>query len=595
MLVKCADCDLLFDPRPSGRGPSRERCDTHVRLRKRELARARDMVNRAKEWGVETELVIAREVFERDAWICHLCGELIPETLRSPRILGGTYEPLAPVVDHVIPLSKGGPHTLQNCRAAHWTCNARKFNIESGVIPPPQEESAKPSNRISRPTGRRCTLDGCERAAASKGLCGAHARRLKRYGDANKVKCGCGCGELVAVAPSVAVAVVYLDGHGVMGGITDLPEVKLKKGLVPQPVSERGRRFHGLTDECQVWSGSKNKMGYGRMYIQVAGQKRRGRVIQVHRLAYELANGEGSAHNLTIDHLCGIPSCCNPNHLEAVTIAENVRRASIVIGACPKGHPYDDENTLYSLNGHRRCRQCSTDVYHIATHGHEFVNDPENRSERRRRCLVCRRREETTPQFCPQGHEYTPENKRIDSKGKRVCQQCLWDRRHIPDFGHPFVPDPDYGSEKRSRCVTCHDAKPERTHCINGHEYTDLTTEYTAKGQRNCVQCRLNAAHLPRHGHEYIIDADNPTKMRRCLVCLEAKQATPQKCPRGHEFTPENTRMNRGWRNCRTCERNRQHRKLFGHDFVADPNGGKRARCGTCLHGALWQRGTSEV
>jgi hypothetical protein len=32
----------------------------------------------------------------------------------------------ASVVDHVIPMSMGGPHNLENCKTAHWTCNAQK-------------------------------------------------------------------------------------------------------------------------------------------------------------------------------------------------------------------------------------------------------------------------------------------------------------------------------------------------------------------------------------------------------------------------------------------------------------------------------------
>ncbi len=579
MLIKCADCDTMFDPRPTGRGPSRQRCEKHVKLRKAELIRARDALNRAKEWGVEAELVIAREVFERDGWECHLCGEPIPESLRTTRVLGGKHDPLSPAVDHVIPLSKGGPHTMENCRAAHWTCNARKFNLERSAISP-----GLPADRPTRQTpavGRECKLDGCPRAVAERGLCQSHLRRLKKYGDPNKVKCGCGCGELVTVAASVAIAVVYLDGHGVMSGAAVSPAVKLRRGLVPQPVSERGKTLYGLTGDCQVWTGSKNKMGYGRMYVRVPGQKRKGRVIQVHRLAYELANGEGSALDLTVDHLCGVPLCCNPRHLEAVTIGENLRRAAMVILACPQGHPYDDENTDYSPDGHRRCRQCNTDRYHLEKHGHEFVADPENRSEIRRRCLICRQREESTPQFCPQGHEYTRENKRIGSDGKRYCQQCIWDRTHIPDFGHSFVPDPD-GPAKKRRCLTCRKLNPPPTHCVNGHKFTKATTEYTAKGWRNCVLCRLNADHVQKHGHEYVIDTSNPTTVRRCRVCFLAKHAVSRFCPYGHEFTPENTRLKNGWRNCRTCERNRGHRKLFDHDFVVDPRSGKQARCLTC-------------
>lgn len=34
-------------------------------------------------------------------------------------------------------------------------------------------------------------------------------------------------------------------------------------------------------------------------------------------------------HGLEIDHLCNKPTCCNPDHLEAVTRAENERRYSI--------------------------------------------------------------------------------------------------------------------------------------------------------------------------------------------------------------------------------------------------------------------------
>lgn len=582
MLAKCADCDVLFDPRPSGRGPNRQRCKEHVKLRKQELIRARDVIKRAKVWGVETELVIAREVFERDDWICHLCREVIPEALRTTRVLGSKYEPLAPVIDHVIPLSKGGPHTMNNCRAAHWSCNARKFNIVPGRQTDLEEKlPASPVNRGGGARGRQCELTGCERPLAVNGLCQPHYNRLRKYDDPNKVKCGCGCGELIIVAASVAIAVAYLDGHGVMGGVAASPEVKLTEGLAAQPVSERGKNFHALTDDCQVWTGSKSEAGYGRVYVRVPGQKRRGTVVQAHRLAYELANGEGSARNLTVDHMCGVPLCCNPNHLEAVTIGENLRRAALVILACAAGHPYDDENTLYSLDGHRRCRQCNTDHYHVEKHGHEFVADIENPSELRRRCLTCRQRAESTPQFCPHGHEYTPENKRVDKQGKRVCQQCIWDRTHIPNYGHSFVPDPD-GPVKKRRCLTCRDQNPQKTHCVNGHNFTDDTTEYTAKGWRNCVLCRLNSDHVPKYGHEYAIDAGNPTTKRRCRVCIEARQAVPQFCPVGHEFTSENTYLKNGWRNCRACGRNREHQKLFGHDFVVDPNSGKRVSCLTC-------------
>lgn len=45
-----------------------------------------------------------------------------------------------------------------------------------------------------------------------------------------------------------------------------------------------------------------------------------------HRIAYFIYKGE-VPEGLTIDHLCRTKWCQNPNHLEAVTFAENGKRA----------------------------------------------------------------------------------------------------------------------------------------------------------------------------------------------------------------------------------------------------------------------------
>ncbi|MFI6432496.1 HNH endonuclease [Rhodococcus oryzae] len=602
MIVKCVDCPTMFDPRPSGRGPARKRCPEHRDLRKKELARARDALLRAEEWGVPAELVFASDVFERDRWICHICNQVIPPELRTVRELGGKYEPLAPVVDHEKPLSKGGTHTLDNCRAAHWSCNARKYNAEQ--YSPPAVEADKPvadleSVEASIPSlastapktttrGRprlnagQCAVEECIRPAKTARLCQPHYYRQKTFGDPLKQVCGCGCGELVRVAPSHK-GLFYVPGHGVQTNVTS-PAEKLRAGVALRPVSEHGRERHGLTDDCQIWTGPKSPQGYGRAYIAVPGQKRKGKSVQTHRLAYALVHGEESVLGLTVDHLCVVPLCCNPNHLEAVTIAENLRRAGEMVRACPAGHPYDEDNTYYGLDEHRRCHQCNTDRYHLEVHGHSFVPDPTNQSSKRRRCLVCRELSESKPAFCPAGHEYTAENKALDSKGKRVCLRCRLSRTHLPQYGHEFVPDPDNPSPKRRRCLTCRENAPAVTHCVNGHEFTEATTKYRSNGQRNCVICRLNAKHVPKHNHEYVIDLDNPTTQRRCLTCRFAKESVPQFCPAGHEFSPDNTYYKDGGRNCRECGRNRDHWNRHGHEFVRDPASeptGKRV-CLTC-------------
>ena len=70
--------------------------------------------------------------------------------------------------------------------------------------------------------------------------------------------------------------------------------------------------------ECVLWIGRKTPRGYGKV--------RCGREDSyAHRLAYIEAHG-AIPDGCVIDHLCGVPGCVNPAHLQAVPQAENVRR-----------------------------------------------------------------------------------------------------------------------------------------------------------------------------------------------------------------------------------------------------------------------------
>lgn len=577
--VKCLDCEAMFDPSPSGRGPRRQRCDLHRALRKSQLQRARTAQLRAVEWGVVAELVIAYEVFERDDWVCHLCGELVPERLRTPEFRAGAYEPMYPVVDHVIPLSKGGPHTMSNCATAHWTCNAQKFDSD-GLA---ELESTPQAVAVNEHSGEPCEIEGCLKPIFTKGMCQNHYNRNRKHGHPLKMKCGCGCGEIVIVPPDWT-GLFYIDGHGVQYGTTE-PAEKLRRSRAAEPVSERGRELYGLTDDCLIWTGTRTKKGYGIINWRVAKGIMASELV--HRYAYELAHGVGSASDLTVDHLCGVPLCCNPNHLEAVPLAENISRAALAVTACPQGHPYDEKNTLYAGdNGYRICRQCNRNPHHLREFGHDFIPDPQNRSTKRASCLTCRLEKESKPQFCPHRHEYSPENTKFDSKGRRLCAQCQLTRRHTLQYGHEFVVDPSNNSKKR-RCLICVQAAVPVTHCSHGHEYTELTLEFSRKGHRKCVQCRLNKAHVPDYGHEYAIDPKyTPGSTRRCMICEQRKQdELPTHCVNGHKFTLLTTEYHstRGNRICVQCRLDATHIPQRGHAYVIDPEHvGKLRRCLIC-------------
>ncbi len=60
-----------------------------------------------------------RQAIRRSGAACHICGTPIDYTL--PHL-----DPAAFVVDHVIPLQRGGADRLDNCAAAHRSCNASK-------------------------------------------------------------------------------------------------------------------------------------------------------------------------------------------------------------------------------------------------------------------------------------------------------------------------------------------------------------------------------------------------------------------------------------------------------------------------------------
>lgn len=157
--------------------------------------------------------------------------------------------------------------------------------------------------------------------------------------------CECGCGQPAPIArkhrPGAGVRrgdpQRFINGHRAKAGPTG--EERLWAGTVK-------------TETCWLWTGSRRK-AYGRLRVQ-------GRVVSVHRFAYELLVGP-IPDGLTIDHLCRQTLCIRPDHLEPVTAAENLRRENEALRreACVNGHEFTDENSGWTTDGNRRCRACA--------------------------------------------------------------------------------------------------------------------------------------------------------------------------------------------------------------------------------------------
>ena len=113
-----------------------------------------------------------------------------------------------------------------------------------------------------------------------------------------------------------------------------------------------------LKGDCWLWTASKHWRGYG--WIGIDGRNRYSHIV-----VFLLAGGS-IPEGKQLDHLCRVTSCCNPNHLEAVTgrmntlrgvgpSAQNSRKTH-----CIKGHNLEGCRIRKNKRGgeSRICRIC---------------------------------------------------------------------------------------------------------------------------------------------------------------------------------------------------------------------------------------------
>ena len=140
---------------------------------------------------------------------------------------------------------------------------------------------------------------------------------------------------------------------------------------------------------------------------------------------------------LTVDHLCHVRCCVNPDHLDVCTRAENARRGNQNINKthCIHGHALSGKNLYFHKpSGQRKCMACIRDWKR-----RKRAEQPKKKSGRpkdgRKYGMAV---ENAAKTHCIRGHPFTPENTYRQWAGGRGCRICRHDydqKRNLTPVG----------------------------------------------------------------------------------------------------------------------------------------------------------------
>jgi len=114
---RCSHCGTEFVRHSFGRPATH--CSSGCRRKERLTLR------RALQYDLDAGRVSRIAIYQRDDWTCHICGDPVDRDAVVPDLA-------APVLDHVVPLARGGSHSDDNLKTAHFYCNSVKRDLVDG-------------------------------------------------------------------------------------------------------------------------------------------------------------------------------------------------------------------------------------------------------------------------------------------------------------------------------------------------------------------------------------------------------------------------------------------------------------------------------
>lgn len=171
-------------------------------------------------------------------------------------------------------------------------------------------------------------------------------------------------------------------------------------------------------NHCWIWQRAQNGVGYGVFSIDK-------NIYLAHRVAYTAAKGP-IPDGLFLDHLCRVPSCINPDHLEPVTAAENLARGNLGkrMTHCKFGHELSGSNLSPShmSRGNRRCLECDkrrAKAYRESLKPEGWVAKKKDMTA----AIAASSKKKAERTHCKYGHELIGDNVTY-RQGYRFCLEC---------------------------------------------------------------------------------------------------------------------------------------------------------------------------
>jgi 5-methylcytosine-specific restriction endonuclease McrA len=124
---KCKECGRIFQPEFGDTSDSYccETCRKRAERRYKRYGNSEYLRHKAENNGERFNPI---DVLKRDHWTCQLCG------VKTPKRLRGTFKDNAPELDHIIPLSMGGEHSMRNTQCLCRKCNGEKGATTKGQL-----------------------------------------------------------------------------------------------------------------------------------------------------------------------------------------------------------------------------------------------------------------------------------------------------------------------------------------------------------------------------------------------------------------------------------------------------------------------------